>query len=87
MEPKKVTRDNILYHLLEYELKMAGDEGLILLIECENWRYDVTMTTEQFIEFRKYAIALLQKIFKFRREKALNTFDWFWRNFGLRIKN
>jgi hypothetical protein len=45
------------------------------------------MTQEQHEEFKRYAIPLLKKIFKFNKTKADATFNWFNLAYGLRIKN
>jgi hypothetical protein len=45
------------------------------------------MTPAQHEEFKRYAIPLLKKIFKFNKAKAEDTFSWFDLQFGLRIKS
>jgi hypothetical protein len=45
------------------------------------------MTPEQHQEFKRYAIPLLKKIFKFNKARAEDTFGWFDLQFGLRIKS
>lgn len=82
----KINRTNIAQHLIEYELNMIGKT----IKDVENdteWYYNNTMTEEQYEEFKKYAIPLLKKIFKFNKSKAEQTFSWFNFQFGLRIKN
>lgn len=81
----RVNRTNISEHLVEYQLKMIGKtfsdvEG------DEKWYYNNTMTEEQHQEFKRYAIPLLKKIFKFNKARAEETFGWFSLQFGLRIK-
>lgn len=81
----RVNRTNISEHLVEYQLKMVGKtfsdvEG------DEKWYYNNTMTEEQHQEFKRYAIPLLKKIFKFNKARAEQTFEWFNMQFGLRIK-
>jgi hypothetical protein len=51
------------------------------------WYFNWTMTPEQHQEFKRYAIPLLKKIFKFNKVKAESTFGWFDMQFGLRIKS
>ena len=82
----KVNRTNISEHLVEYQLQMIGKtfsdvEG------DEEWYTNNTMTEEQHEEFKRYAIPLLKKIFKFNKAKAESTFGWFNLQFGLRIKS
>lgn len=82
----KVNRTNISEHLVEYQLKMIG-KTLSDVENDEEWYYNNTMTEEQHEEFKRYAIPLLKKIFKFNKTKAENTFSWFDLQFGLRIKS
>lgn len=83
---QKITRDNITKHLIEYQLKIIGktyEEAMI----TENWFSKWTITKTQYDEFKKYAIPLLKKVFKFNKTKALKTFDWFDLYYGLKVKN
>jgi hypothetical protein len=82
----KINRTNISEHLVEYQLKMIGKtfsdvEG------DELWYSNNTMTEEQHEEFKRYAIPLLKKIFKFNKSRAEQTFSWFDLQFGLKINN
>ena len=82
----KITRENITRHLIEYQLAMVG-KSMMDTLDDDKWYFNITMTTEQFEEFKKYSIKLIKKIFKCNTTKALRTFDWFNLEFGLRIKN
>lgn len=86
METHKITRENIADHLLTYQLNMIGKDKTLLINE-DNWKFNNTLTREQFLQFKKYAIPLLQKTFHFRKSKAEDTFEWFRLTFGLRIKD
>jgi hypothetical protein len=81
----KVNRENITIHLVEYQLNIIG-KTIDEIVQDEEWYTNNTMTKEQHEEFRKYAIPLLQKIFKFNKGKAVRTFEWFNLGYGLRIK-
>ncbi len=85
MEKKKVNRETITDHLIEYQLIMIG-KTLKEAEENPNWFLELTVTKEQHEEFKKYAIPLLKKVFKFNTNRAKNTFEWFNLGFGLRIK-
>ena len=80
----KVNRTNITDHLIEYQLKMVG-KTVDEIKEDEKWYFNNTMTEEQHEEFKRYAIPLLKKIFKFNKGKAESTFSWFDLQFGLKI--
>ena len=82
----KVNRTNITDHLIEYQLKMVG-KTIDEIKEDELWYINNTMTEEQHEEFKRYAIPLLKKIFKFNKSKAESTFGWFDLQFGLKIIN
>ena len=82
----KINRANITKHLIEYQLDMVG-KRLVDTLDDEMWYFNWTMTQEQHEEFKRYAIPLLKKIFKFNKGRAEQTFDWFNLQFGLRIKN
>jgi hypothetical protein len=81
----KVNRTNISEHLVEYQLNMVGKTMLDVEGDQE-WYINNTMTQEQHEEFKRYAIPLLKKIFKFNKGRAEQTFSWFNLQFGLRIK-
>ena len=82
----KINRANITKHLIEYQLDMVG-KRLVDTLDDDMWYFNWTMTQEQHEEFKRYAIPLLKKIFKFNKGRAEQTFDWFNLQFGLRIKN
>jgi hypothetical protein len=82
----KVNRTNISEHLIEYQLNMIG-KTINDIKGDEEWYSNNTMTQEQHDEFKRYAIPLLKKIFKFNKTKAEQTFQFFDLQFGLRINN
>lgn len=82
----KVNRANITRHLIEHQLDMVG-KRLVDTLDDDLWYFNWTMTSEQHQEFKRYAIPLLKKIFKFNKARAEQTFDWFNQQFGLRIKS
>ena len=82
----KITRENITRHLIEYQLAMVG-KSMMDTLDDDKWYFNITMTTEQFTEFKKYSIKLIKKVFKCNTTRAKSTFDWFNLAFGLRIKN
>ena len=47
----------------------------------------LTITENQHKLFRSYAKQKKKKVFKFNKNKAENTFDWFLLQYGLNIKN
>ena len=82
----KINRANITKHLIEYQLDMVG-KRLVDTLDDDLWYFNWTMNQEQHEEFKRYAIPLLKKIFKFNKGRAESTFGWFDLQFGLRIKN
>ena len=81
-----INRTNVADHLLEYQLAMV-DKTIEEARKDDMWYFNWTMTTAQHEEFRKYAVPLLKKVFKFNKSKAEQTFGWFNLQFGLRIKD
>jgi hypothetical protein len=82
----KVNRENIADHLLDYQLGMVG-KSMQEAYMTKEWYSKWTMTQEQHDQFKAYALPLLKKVFKCRKERAEDTFNWFDLEFGLRIKN
>ena len=85
-EQIKIDRTNITDHLIEYQLNMIG-KTISEAQEDRMWFHNWTITEEQREQFKKYAIPLLKKVFRYNTKKAQQTFDWFNLQFGLRIKN
>jgi len=81
----KITRNNIAEHLMDMQLRIIGKDRISIL-DDDRFLFNNTMTQEQLLEFKKYAIPLLQKVFHFRREKAELVFQSFRDLFGVRIK-
>jgi hypothetical protein len=83
MEKKIINRNNILQHLWEYEFWLAGKK-LVDLLDTTNYKFDFTITWEQYYSFREYAIQLIKKVLRCNRTKAEMAFDKFYEEFGLR---
>ena len=86
MRKKPINRTNIATHLLIKELEIV-DKKLADILELDNWKFKWTITREQHEEFKQYSLFLIQKIFKINKNKAIETFEFFYKLFGLRIKN
>lgn len=86
-QPKPVVnRRNIVDHLIEYELNMIGKTTEDAK-KYDDWYTRWTMTSKQQELFKAYAIPLLKKVFKYRKEKAEASYAWFDLGWGLRIKD
>ena len=79
-----VTRNNIHDVLFDKQLEIIGKTRLDYL-DDDKWWWNWTMTEEQYIEYEKWAIPLLMKVFHYKRGKARSTFHWFYKTFGVRI--
>lgn len=86
MRKKPINRQTIATHLLEYQLNIVGHK-LAEIVDIDNYRFKWTITREQHEEFKQYSLALIQKIFKINKSKAIGVFEFFYKYFGLRIKN
>ncbi len=80
-----INRRNIEKHLIEYELEIVGHK-LVDTFYDDRWYFHWTITLNQFQQFHSYAIPLLKKTFRCRREIAEDCFKWFYKQHGLRIK-
>lgn len=81
----EINRANITRHLIEYQLDIVG-KRLIDTLDDDKWYFNWTITREEHAMFKRYAIRTLKKVFKFNTTKANETFNWFYEQFGLRIK-
>ncbi|RPJ28033.1 MAG: hypothetical protein EHM25_10475 [Nitrosopumilales archaeon] len=84
MKPK-INRENISYHLLEYQLNMIG-KSLVEAADEEDWYYNWYISAEKHKEFKIYAIRLIKKVFKCNTSKAEAAFNWFDFGVGLKVR-
>lgn len=84
MRYPKPTRENIAMHLVEVQMTMIG-KNFEDAEANQDWFHDYTMTSEQFLEFKKKAIVLIKKVYRCNKAIALKNFDWWNLNWGLRI--
>ena len=82
----KVNRSNIGEHLIKYQLAMVGKTMEEALLD-DMWFFNWKITHEKYVEFKRYAILLIKKVFKCNKSRAESTFQWFDLQFGLRIKD
>jgi len=81
-----VSRKNIGDHLFDYQLELV-DKKRVDTLDVENWRFTWTLTRNQYDIYRDYTIKFCKKTFRCNRQKAVGMFEWFYKEFGLRIKN
>ena len=84
-KPEKITRENIAKHLLVYQLSLVG-KTLLDTLDEEEWYKVFTLTAQQKEEFDKYALALIRKVCKINKRKAIDALNWFDLGYGLAIK-
>ena len=82
----KVTRENISSYLFNYELSLIGKSKMDVL-DDDQWRFNLTLSSEQYEQLKKHGIGLIRKIFKCKKQAAIDVFDFYYNTFGLRIKN
>jgi len=70
---KKINRMTISDHLIEYQLQMIGKTVQDALKDPE-WYNTWTMTSEQYDEFKAYAVPLLPGSLAFTRTKKRFSF-------------
>lgn len=83
---KKVNRETIGRHLLEHQLGIIGKD-LMVLIDDDDWRFNNTLTYNEYFKFKMESKKVIQKVFKCNSNKTESIFNQFYEMFGLRIKN
>ncbi len=83
---KKIKRENLGDHLLDYQLNMIGKTKEDVLND-DKWYFNNTLTFKQKEEFKLYSLKLIKKVFKCNKTRSESIFEWFYITFGLRIKN
>lgn len=86
MEQKKISREEMEDHLLVIELAIISKTKLDTL-DVENWQFEWTITRNQYDEFRKNSIKLIQDTFRCRKVRAEETFEFFYKQLGMRISH
>jgi hypothetical protein len=87
MKKEKVTRLNIADHLFTYQLSLIGKKKVDIIDMDPRWQSTTSMTRVQYLAFEKYAVSLMMKVFRIPKSKAKVNFEWYWAQFGIRIKN
>jgi hypothetical protein len=80
----KVTRETIIDHLIEFQLKMIG-KTLDEVKTDPQWFDNNTFTVEQLTDFNVYALPLIKKVYKCNNKKAKETLGFFNLGYGLRV--
>ena len=50
------------------------------------YRFNNTLTREEFNNFKVEGVSMIQKVLKINKKKAISAFNWFYKEYGLRIK-
>lgn len=82
---EKVKRENIGEYLFEKQLRIIGATRLNV-VDFDNWRAKFPIKREEYSAFRDYAIKLMMKTFRCNKNKAIDTFNWYWMQFGVKIR-
>lgn len=83
---KKITRMNIGDYLFDRQLALIG-KTRIDVVDDDRWWFNFTIPRIVYHQFKKESILLIKKVFKCRKAKAENVFNWFYATFGVRIIN
>jgi len=89
MEPlylTKITRQNIGFHFFDFLLVLI-EKTRVDVIDEEDWRKHWSISRKNYDILRDHCIKEAKKTFKCNRTKAESIFEWFYKEFGLRIKN
>ncbi len=82
---EKINRLNIGDHLFEKQCSFLG-KTVDEISKEPFWKTKYFLTKEQYEEFKKYSILLIKKILHCNKSKAEYTFNYFYAEFGIRIK-
>jgi len=89
MEPlylNKVNRQNIGFHFFDFMLVLIG-KTRVDVIDDDDWKHNWHISRNNYDILRDHCIKEAKKTFKCNRTKAESIFEWFYKEFGLRIKN
>jgi hypothetical protein len=81
-----VNRENIGIRLFDFMLEQIG-KTRVNVIDNDKWRKEWSLTRNQYDILRDHSLKECKKVFKYRKSKAEATFEWFYHEFGLKIKN
>lgn len=81
---EKITRENIVMHLIEFQLKMVG-KTIADIKDDQEWYHTHTFNVEQLADFNVYAFHLIKKTFRCNTKKARGILDTFNLAYGLRV--
>lgn len=79
-----INRENVSEHLAEYQFNIIG-KTMANTLSNLSWKEEWKMTKKQKEMFKSYAFGILKKVFKYNGSKALETYDFFEKKFGLLI--
>lgn len=82
---KKSKRETLADDLAEKMFSYTGKS--VVMGHDPFYRFNNTLTREQYSIFRKEGIQMIQKALKINKTKAIGIFEWFWSNYGIRIKD
>ena len=55
-------------------------------MEDPYWKFNNPLTRAQYSKFKEEGVFLIQKALKINKRKAITAFNWWYRNFGVRLK-
>ncbi len=81
---EKVTRDNLVTHLVTVQLKMIG-KTIDDVKDDAQWFHNNTLTVEQIADFNVYALPVIKKAYKCNSNRAKRILAEFELGWGLRV--
>ena len=80
----KSKRESLSDDLAEKMMELAGKP--VSMGHDYFYRFNNTLTREQFSQFKLEGVRMIQKALKINKRKAISVFNYFWKNYGLRLK-
>lgn len=82
---KKSKRESIADDLAEKMMTSAGKS--VTMGHDPFYRFNNTMTREQFNTFKQEGVGMIMKALKINKRKAISAFNYFYKVYGIRIKD
>ena len=82
---KKSKRESLSDDLAERMMTIGGIS--ISMGHDPFYRFNNTLTREQFSQFKEEGIKMIQKALKINKRKAISVFNFFYKTYGLRLKD
>ncbi len=85
MSNETINRLNVTFYLIK-DMLARVDKTLADAERSENWWFEWEMPFKRYQEFEQDSLKILMKVFKCNKTKAKETFGYYYKQFGLKVK-